>query len=114
MQFFISFLIDFTKIMVFETKNDIWYGHQGFRGVFGHVAVLGCESPEADWDQKASATIDIKKIKRPLKCLQKARFLTFCMEECKGPCDQFTLHLWPVRPWDCPYSVPYKDSPEPC
>jgi hypothetical protein len=30
--------------------------------------------PEADWDQKASATIHTKKFKRPSKFLQKALF----------------------------------------
>jgi hypothetical protein len=43
---------------------------------------------EADWDQKDSATIYTKKFKRPPKFLQKASFLTFCMGNCKRPCDQ--------------------------
>jgi hypothetical protein len=51
----------------------------------------GC-SAEADWDQKASATIDTKKYQKA-PFLQKATFLTFCMADCKGPCDLIRISL---------------------
>jgi hypothetical protein len=36
------FVIDFTKIMVFEKKNTAnWYGEQVFWGIYGHLLVLG-------------------------------------------------------------------------
>jgi hypothetical protein len=41
-----------------------------------------------DWDQKASATIHTKKKLKGLKMSPKAPFSTFCMGDCKGPCDQ--------------------------
>jgi hypothetical protein len=40
-----------------------------------------------DWDQKASATIHTKNSKGP-KIPPKGPFLTFCMGDCEGPCDQ--------------------------
>jgi hypothetical protein len=52
---------------------------------------------EADWDQKASATIHTKKFKNLPKLLQKASFLTyFVWEIVKAPAINVGLLLWPV------------------
>jgi hypothetical protein len=52
----------------------------------------------ADWDQKtpatdqkAPATFHTKKSKRPPKFLLKTPFKTFCMGDCKSPCDQHRI-----------------------
>jgi hypothetical protein len=57
-----------------------------FSGRFGMVLFQILNS-EADWDQKAPATIQ-NKFKKPPKMSPKGPFLTFCMGDCKGLCDQ--------------------------
>jgi hypothetical protein len=92
---YIIYLVIFDQKTQTDTQNTassidyqpIWYGPEVH------------PKSEEDWDQKASATIHTKKIKRPL-------FYHFVWEFIKAPATNVAALLWPVRP--CPKYLFFK------